>query len=114
MPGFDVHEQTSIDNRMIQLDGTPTKARLGADAILALSLATAKAAAAAAKVPLYRYVARTQSACRVCRRRCAVTDRSRTWRHGFVSRSVGTPVCQPKTIKAGTAAAGPRTDIVHF
>jgi enolase len=60
--GFDANEQAGIDDRMIQLDGTPTKARLGANAILAVSLATAKAAAVAAKVPLYRYVATTQTA----------------------------------------------------
>jgi enolase len=60
--GFDANEQAGIDDHMIQLDGTPTKARLGANAILAVSLATAKAAAAAVKVPLYRYVATTQTA----------------------------------------------------
>lgn len=60
--GFEAIEQTVIDRRMIELDGTPTKARLGANAILAVSLATAKAAAVAARVPLYRSVATTQTA----------------------------------------------------
>ncbi|ASV98814.1 phosphopyruvate hydratase [Paraburkholderia aromaticivorans] len=60
--GCEAIEQTVIDRRMIELDGTPTKARLGANAILAVSLATAKAAAVAARVPLYRSVATTQTA----------------------------------------------------
>ena len=57
--GFDAADQPGIDRRMIELDGTPTKANLGANAILAVSLAAAKAAAASAGVPLYRYVATT-------------------------------------------------------
>jgi enolase len=60
--GFDAADQPGIDRRMIDLDGTPTKARLGANAILAVSLAAAKAAAASAGVPLYRYVATTPNA----------------------------------------------------
>ncbi len=54
--GMDPSEQIRIDEIMIDLDGTPNKARLGANAILGVSLATAKAAAAAEGVPLYRYV----------------------------------------------------------
>ena len=54
--GMDVREQSSIDQVMIDLDGTPTKSRLGANAILAVSLATARAAAASLNVPLYRYL----------------------------------------------------------
>ena len=54
--GFDAEDQVLIDNTMIALDGTPNKARLGANAILGVSLAVAKAAAAAAGLPLYRYV----------------------------------------------------------
>ena len=54
--GMDAQEQVKIDNTMIALDGTPNKARLGANAILGVSLAVAKAAAAAAGLPLYRYV----------------------------------------------------------
>jgi len=49
-------DQAALDERMIQLDGTPTKARLGANAILAVSLALAKAAAASAGHPLYRHL----------------------------------------------------------
>ncbi|WP_250480075.1 MULTISPECIES: phosphopyruvate hydratase [unclassified Caballeronia] len=60
--GLDAADQSAIDRRMIDLDGTPTKARLGANAILAVSLATAKAAAASAGVPLYRHVATAPSA----------------------------------------------------
>jgi enolase len=53
---FDALDQVGIDNAMIELDGTPTKAKLGANAILSVSLATAKAAAAALDIPLYRYI----------------------------------------------------------
>lgn len=55
--GMDATEQSSIDQTMIDLDGTPNKARFGANAILAVSLAVAKAAAAAQHKPLYQYVA---------------------------------------------------------
>ncbi len=54
--GMDAEEQTAIDNIMIDLDGTPNKARLGANAILGVSLALAKAAAADNGMPLYRYI----------------------------------------------------------
>jgi enolase len=54
--GFDAEAQADIDRVMIELDGTPNKARLGANATLGVSLAVAKAAAAAHAVPLYRYV----------------------------------------------------------
>jgi enolase len=54
--GFDAEDQAEVDAAMIALDGTPNKARLGANAILGVSLATAKAAADARGLPLYRYV----------------------------------------------------------
>ena len=54
--GMDPTEQVKIDETMLELDGTPNKGRLGANAILAVSLATAKAAAAELQQPLYRYV----------------------------------------------------------
>jgi enolase len=54
--GLDAREQRELDNAMIALDGTPTKARLGANAILGASLAVAKAAAAEADLPLYRWL----------------------------------------------------------
>jgi len=54
--GFDVFEQNLIDQIMIELDGTPNKSRLGANAILGVSLAVAKAAAMESNQPLYRYV----------------------------------------------------------
>jgi enolase len=54
--GRDARDQAAIDRIMIELDGTPTKERLGANAILAVSLAGARAAAAAAGQPLYRYL----------------------------------------------------------
>jgi enolase len=59
--GLDAEEQVKIDRLMIELDGTPNKARLGANAILGVSLAVAKAAAAHAGLPLYRYVGGTQA-----------------------------------------------------
>jgi enolase len=54
--GKDAAQQAEIDRTMIALDGTPNKGRLGANAILAVSMATARAAAAAQKTPLYRYL----------------------------------------------------------
>jgi enolase len=54
--GIDVFEQRYIDNIMFELDGTPNKAKLGANAILGVSLAVAKAAAAISGQPLYRYL----------------------------------------------------------
>ncbi|EIM29709.1 phosphopyruvate hydratase [Microvirga lotononidis] len=59
--GMDAEEQVAIDETMIELDGTPNKARLGANAILGVSLAVAKAAAEASTLPLYRYVGGTQA-----------------------------------------------------
>ena len=59
--GLDAEEQILIDETMIELDGTPNKARLGANAILGVSLAVAKAAADASTLPLYRYVGGTQA-----------------------------------------------------
>ena len=55
--GLDPTDQKSIDNLMIQLDGTPNKSNLGANAILGVSLATAKAGAAAKRIPLYKHFA---------------------------------------------------------
>src|SRR6195952_1883747 len=54
--GMDCSEQIKLDDIMVDLDGTPNKSRLGANAILAVSLAIAKAAANDLGVPLYRYV----------------------------------------------------------
>ena len=54
--GLDAENQILLDKTMIELDGTPNKGKLGANAILGVSLAVAKAAAAAAGLPLYRYV----------------------------------------------------------
>ena len=59
--GFDATDQQAIDAAMIELDGTENKSRLGANAILGVSLATAKAAADYSELPLYRYVGGTQA-----------------------------------------------------
>lgn len=59
--GMDVAGQAALDRRMIETDGTPNKGKLGANAILAVSMAAARAAAAAERLPLYRYVARYSS-----------------------------------------------------
>ena len=59
--GMEAEAQAKIDETLIALDGTPNKARLGANAILGVSLAVAKAAAAANRMPLYRYVGGTQA-----------------------------------------------------
>ena len=54
--GWDAVEQRAIDLTLIELDGTPNKAKLGANAILGVSLAVAKAAASSLELPLYRYI----------------------------------------------------------
>jgi enolase len=59
--GFEVADQTGLDNAMIQLDGTANKAKLGANGILAVSMAAAKAAALEAGLPLYRYIGGTNA-----------------------------------------------------
>jgi enolase len=59
--GFDITAQAAIDQVMIELDGTPNKAKLGANAILAVSMAVAKAAADEANLPLYRYIGGTNA-----------------------------------------------------
>jgi enolase 1/2/3 len=56
LAGFDARDQVGLDGALIELDGTPNKSRLGANAILGVSLATAKACAAAEGVPLYRHL----------------------------------------------------------
>ena len=56
LKGENVFEQRAIDMKMLALDGTPTKSKLGANAILGVSLATAQAAAKALNIPLYRYI----------------------------------------------------------
>ena len=59
--GMDAADQVAIDQTMIDLDGTPNKGRLGANAILGVSMAVAKAAAEEAELPLYRYIGGTQA-----------------------------------------------------
>lgn len=59
--GYDVADQTGIDQMMIELDGTPNKGKLGANAILAVSMAVAKAAAEEAALPLFRYIGGTNA-----------------------------------------------------
>ena len=59
--GFEAREQLDLDRTMIDLDGTPNKARLGANAILAVSVAAARAAALENQMPLYRYLGTSQS-----------------------------------------------------
>src|SRR5271169_110615 len=54
--GMEAEEQTAIDRKMLELDGTPNKAKLGANAILAVSMAAARAAAQSQMTPLYRYL----------------------------------------------------------
>jgi enolase len=56
--GLDAADQRALDHKMISLDGTPTKSRLGANAILAVSMAAARAATVALKQPLYKYLSR--------------------------------------------------------
>src|SRR5215467_14367384 len=56
LKGLDVRDQANIDKKLIELDGTPTKKNLGANATLAVSLAVARAAATAENLPLFRYL----------------------------------------------------------
>ncbi len=59
--GYEVGEQAAIDKMLVELDGTPNKAKLGANALLAVSMAVAKAAALEAGLPLYRYIGGTNA-----------------------------------------------------
>ncbi|MDD5706890.1 MAG: phosphopyruvate hydratase [Kiritimatiellae bacterium] len=61
LTGMEVTDQVAIDRLMLNLDGTPTKCKLGANAILAVSLACAKAAAAYLEMPLFRYIGGTNT-----------------------------------------------------
>ncbi len=61
LAGMDALEQQLVDRAMLELDGTPNKAKLGANAILAVSMATARAAAAYLQIPLYRYLGGVQA-----------------------------------------------------
>jgi enolase len=56
LQGMDASDQAAIDSKMIEIDGTPNKGRIGANAILAVSMAAARATAASLNVPLYRYL----------------------------------------------------------
>ena len=67
LEGMDVVEQALIDNTMIELDGTENKGRLGANAILAVSMAVARAAAEFEDLPLYRYLGGVGRASCPCR-----------------------------------------------
>lgn len=59
--GYDITQQAAIDEAMIELDGTPNKTKLGANALLAVSMAVAKAAAEEADLPLFRYIGGTNA-----------------------------------------------------
>ena len=61
LTGWEVDDQVGLDRAMIELDGTPNKGKLGANAILAVSMAAARAAAQCAELPLYRYLGGTQA-----------------------------------------------------
>src|SRR5438552_6591600 len=59
--GMDASDQMALDARMLELDGTPNKSKLGANALLAVSMANAHAAATSHSLPLYRYLGRAQA-----------------------------------------------------
>src|SRR3979409_564384 len=59
--GLDASDQRALDRRMIEADGSPNKGNLGANAILAVSMAAARAAAASSRQPLYKYLAKYSS-----------------------------------------------------
>ena len=62
LTGFDARDQATVDRRMIELDGTPDKSRLGANAILGVSMAVARAAALTAGLPLWKHLAQNRPA----------------------------------------------------
>src|SRR5258708_15035664 len=64
--GLDPRDQEAIDHLMIELDGTPNKSKLGANAILGVSMAVAKAAAEMSHLPLYRYLGGTAACTLPC------------------------------------------------
>ena len=66
LAGMDATQQIAVDARMREVDGTPNKSRVGANAMLAISLATARAAAWATGQPLYRYLGGTECAYPAC------------------------------------------------
>ena len=90
--GMDGADQAALDRRLIELDGTPSKTRLGANAVVAVSMAAAHAAAAAAGQPLYRYLGGPDATLTVAadpdlrRRRACRTARRHPGFHGHVSR----------------------------
>ena len=61
--GMDAADQAALDHAMIELDGTPNKAKLGANAVLGVSMAAARAAAMAYEMPLYRYLGGINARC---------------------------------------------------
>ena len=75
LQGMDAEDQRRIDNALLMLDGTENKSRLGANAILGVSLATAKAASQAVGLPLYRYLGGVNA-----RRDAGADDEHRQWR----------------------------------
>ena len=79
--GYEASDQRAIDQKMLDIDGTPDKSSLGANAILGVSLAVAKAAASSAELSLFRYLGgpnAPRSAPRPSGRRCAAGPRSTT------------------------------------
>ena len=72
--GLDAANQRDLDKRMIELDATPTKSRLGANAILAVSMAAARATAAAFNLPLYKYLARYSADSSACLLPCPMMN----------------------------------------
>ncbi len=90
---MDARDQEGIDRAMIELDGTPNKSELGANAILGVSMAVAKAAAEASGLPLFRYLGgsgRRRSRCRCSTSSTAGSTRTTRWtsRSSWCSRGV--------------------------
>jgi enolase len=124
LAGMDAEDQRAIDDVLIKLDGTPNKGRLGANAILGVSLATAKAAAAARGLPLYRYVGGTQAHVLPVPMMNIVNGGAHADNpidiQEFMVMPVGAPTCQDAirmgseifhTLRKGLAAAGHATNV---
>ena len=95
--GLDAADQTLVDRTMLKLDGTPNKSKLGANAILAVSMAAARASAESEMTPLYRYLGRRERA-----RSSGPVDERHQWRR----------TCRQLRRSAGIHARARRREII--
>ena len=112
--GADAADQAALDRTMIDLDGTPNKSRLGANAILGVSLAAARAAAADAGLPLYRYVAGSAAGPEPSVAARADDERGQRWRaRRQLGRLPGVHGRARRARRASPRACGSGTEVFH-